>query len=70
MCSSLSTISITSGKSSDKRRIFAVQAARMAEAHRAAQHGGTGELELTRLQDDGFVQRLMAAPVILTYEYP
>ena len=42
-----------------------MQPARMAVAHRPAQHGGAGQVHLARLQDDRLVERLMAVPVVL-----
>ena len=60
--SSLSTISMTSGRSCDRRRILVVcSTARMAEAHRPAQHGGAGKAHLAGLQHDGLVERLWPA---------
>ena len=42
-----------------------VQPARLAEAHRSAQHGGAGEVTLTGLDHDGFIERLAVEMVVL-----
>ena len=45
-----------------------VQMARMAEAHRSAQHGGAGKTHLAGLQHDGLVERPVAGLVVLADE--
>ena len=53
------------GQAKDTRR---VQAARTAEADRAAQHGRPRQVQLPRLEDDGLVQRLAPMAVVLSDE--
>src|SRR6185503_15499221 len=45
-----------------------VQAARMAKAHRAAQHRGAGEMLRPRLEDDRLIERQMLMAVVLADE--
>ena len=45
-----------------------VQAAGLAEAHRPAQDRGAGQVQLARLQDDGFVERLVFPAVAFADE--
>src|SRR5262245_61308712 len=48
------------------QELGSVEAARMTEADRAAQHGRAREVQLACLQHDRFIEREVAEPVVLT----
>ena len=67
--SSLSTISMIERQILRQAQdLGGVQMARMAEAHRPAQHGGAGKAHLARLQHDRLVEGLMPGLVVLADE--
>ena len=58
--SSVSTISMTIGRSIESRRIFAVWMRLAApKTHRSAQHGRAGQMQFARLEHDRLIKRLM-----------
>jgi len=62
--SSVSTISITIGKSMDKRRIFAVcRWLDFSKTHRPAQHRCASQLQFARFQNNRLVQRSMLVTI-------
>ena len=67
--SSVSTISMTNGKSSDSRRIFVVcNPARVAKAHGAPQYRRAGQMRFPRLQHNSLIERPALALVVFADE--
>ena len=65
----LSINSITIGKSVDTLNGFATCSRLDSKAHRTSENGRASQAHLARLENDGFVQRVVPIPVIFTDEY-
>src|SRR6266550_7103533 len=70
ICSAESTISITTGRSSDSRRMRAVKERIRAEALDASEYRGPREALLANALDDRLVERLAVPAVGLAEEDP